>query len=523
MSTSKESFSKCSQAEKTYETYKGSLLLFLGEGNFSFSTSIALSLSSALSSLNCCLIATDYIPELKTELETLEKVGESHNHKPAEDKATLVLKKNVSTLKSLGHQLFFDVDATKLHEHDGILKALKCFSNIFIIFNFPHVKSKKMKIGLNRDLLRDFFMSCDNLLHCISTDDDDSEFVKGITPVVSLCAGQSGIPEVDAKARCWGDSWQVNDMAAHGNFVCTQISNFEDWDLFALSKSCASESFQTYQSSYYRLQNAVSFTTKDVLTFTYQHRKHISPNNTNRLDSMLKFRTAKDEEILGNKVLRDFHEIFSSNLIILEEIRSASQSFQDFMKTSEPDPYHLRPYHHILKLNSVSNNQISAYLKDESLKVIKLDSDEICVKFASDPTRLPVTVGVMAEECPILYIDRLLDLKYNFDYRLIMSDSFASGKQHNLYPHTHEFHISFWLNEKFTMDKFIEVILNVHGLMLKTLEFVEEYVNLSQGRKSTCWRIQVESLDLPLSRLTAHQLYLQLRQELADRLGLEVR
>lgn len=108
--------------------------------------------------------------------------------------------------------MLFDVDATKLEKHE--LLRNERFDKI--MFNFPHVGGK-MKISKNRELIRDFFVSCGKVLK------DNG----GIA--VTLCKGQGGTP-VDICARSWNDTWKIVEMAAHGDFLLTAVGFF--WSMF---------------------------------------------------------------------------------------------------------------------------------------------------------------------------------------------------------------------------------------------------------------------------------------------------
>src|SRR5699024_10864239 len=129
---------------------------------------------------------------------------------------------NIKELNSLKVPVWLDVDCTKLEAHqrlDSILSSCK-YSTLIIVFNFPHVKNVKMKINLNRDLLKQTFKSIHTLL--------TKHFQLKATVYISLCYGQSGLNEVEPEARHrnWADSWQLTEMAADGNFVLTNVAPF---------------------------------------------------------------------------------------------------------------------------------------------------------------------------------------------------------------------------------------------------------------------------------------------------------
>ena len=154
------------------------IVLFLGEGNFSFSASI-LAQKSYRKIIVSCFESTPVSDQAELNIEKLKRI------------------KNV--------EVKFGIDATKLSE-----KFEKEFFSK-IIFMFPHVGGK-MRIDLNRNLLRKFNESCSLVLR-----ENGSVFV-------ALCAGQSGSEQDPVQRPREADTWQI--VKLFNQFQAVQIESF---------------------------------------------------------------------------------------------------------------------------------------------------------------------------------------------------------------------------------------------------------------------------------------------------------
>ncbi|XP_068207029.1 uncharacterized protein [Palaemon carinicauda] len=161
----------------------GSSVLFVGEGDFSFTEALSCHHKHAS---DITLVATGF-------------------HQDVTERANI----NIQKLKERGVEVVLGVDATKLH----IDETLKSRKFTCVVFNFPHVGGK-MKIHLNRTLLEEFFASA----ICMLTDHGNI--------IVSLCAGQGGVP-IDSETRRWDDTWQLVLMASRADLILKRVFKFD--------------------------------------------------------------------------------------------------------------------------------------------------------------------------------------------------------------------------------------------------------------------------------------------------------
>ncbi|XP_068456575.1 ferredoxin-fold anticodon-binding domain-containing protein 1 [Clinocottus analis] len=177
-------------------------ILLVGEGNFSFSASV----SQLYSETETCITAT-----------CLQHQEEALRHEGAAD--------YIKMIRDSGGAVLFEVDCTKLRECASLQGCV--FDRV--VFNFPHC-GRKSGVKKNRELLKNFFLSCAQVLS------EDGEVH------VSLCNGQGGTP-ADQPKREWHNSWQVAAMAAEAHLILSDVHPFER------------ENYQSYKCTGYRSQD----------------------------------------------------------------------------------------------------------------------------------------------------------------------------------------------------------------------------------------------------------------------------
>ncbi|XP_040906790.1 ferredoxin-fold anticodon-binding domain-containing protein 1 [Toxotes jaculatrix] len=192
-------------------------ILLVGEGNFSFSASMSQRYAETETSITAtCLQPQD---------EALRHEGAASN---------------VQIIKDTGGTVLFGVDCTKLGECASLQGRV--FDRV--VFNFPHC-GRKSGVKKNRELLKNFFLSCVQVLA------EDGEVH------VSLCSGQGGTP-ADQPRREWHNSWQVVAMAAEAHLILSDIHPF------------GSEKYHNYKCTGYRSQDK-GFHVENALLHVFTH------------------------------------------------------------------------------------------------------------------------------------------------------------------------------------------------------------------------------------------------------------
>ena len=177
---------KASASKEGFEFTSEDSVLVVGDGNFSFSRSLADQFQGSFNLTATCF----------DSMETLnEKYPDAATH--------------IEQLKDWDSNVVFGVDATKMST-----KVLKNKRFTKIIFNFPHVglgiKDQYINIQKNQQLISQFLEACPEKLSSVSLNDPQNGQV--------FITIKSGLPY---------DLWDIKKLAKNAGFKCVKSFRFD--------------------------------------------------------------------------------------------------------------------------------------------------------------------------------------------------------------------------------------------------------------------------------------------------------
>ncbi|XP_059353099.1 uncharacterized protein LOC132088367 [Daphnia carinata] len=467
----------------------GKQVLLVGEGNFSFTISLLTKIADTTKSPSRAKIIASCFQNYR--------------------KLSNTTKENARLACNLGAEVWFGIDATSLHQHER-------FENEkfdFIVFNFPHVGGK-MKLHLNRLLLKNFFVSASLLLS-----------VNGKI-LVTLCRGQSGTP-YDTNKRKKGDTWQIIDMASHGDLILVEAHPFcsSNWPLYN------SNGYRSLEKGF-QLDEAITFTfvrsplrieCKEIMDqedFTCLHCPYIQ-EHLDKLQNHI-----FEEARLFSHYMEETSAVRVCNTLqtICLCRHPESTKWWEILHTEKKD-YDLscllvcypcwaenpKAPHRVILMNFTTDSDASllSFLhrlcvrreeKGNSSSVTithyqeTFNAQEIAtVFFRNDSHDKPITVAV--------YIDPFFQLDTNVvkswpKLSLLLESCSASRSRH---PPAYCHDICFWIPDTFSTKCFACALLTVAGQIIKNFRLIDEYFCPIKKQKSLCYRIIYQSLSAALS------------------------
>jgi phenylalanyl-tRNA synthetase alpha chain len=83
--------------------------------------------------------------------------------------------------------------------------------------------------------------------------------------------------------------------------------------------------------------------------------------------------------------------------------------------------------------------------------------------------------------------------------------------------------ITFWVSERFTENNFCEVVRGVAGDLVEEVKLIDDFTHPKTGRTSNCFRISYRSMDRSLTDEEINGLQEEVRRQVAEKLGVELR